>query len=148
MGQYHLSNWFLERSGRKYAFLDGWMMTLRCPMTNPWFWWWIRVVDKDRRISCPKNQMFRKLQRPNGLKIEKDLKNGFSRKFGDHGFLMPVWSPFRLFFLPFLFGIYFLIFLYIFCMISIHKTWWEAAQKEEQSLWFCRKAEDFVAQRR
>ena len=100
MGRQHLSSRFLDRSGRKCAFLVGQLAVSECPMMIKWFRWRIRDVDEDRRISCLKNQILRKSQGPNIAKREKNRKNGrfggnpatrISRVAGDLG----LWSIFR-----------------------------------------------------
>ena len=67
-----------------------------------WFWWRIRDVDEDRRISCLKNQILRKSQWPNIVKREKERKND---TFGGNPATLEVrvagFPPKRLFFVFF-----------------------------------------------
>ena len=111
MSQYHIIFYcFLNSLVRKYAFLVGRMITLRCPMMNPWFWWQIRVVDKDQRISYLKSYFQDVIEAKwlgNGKRTHNLCFHGNSATIRP---LVLIWSLLFQLFWFFLFGLFFMTF--------------------------------------
>ena len=128
-------------------------MILRYPMTNPRdFDGKSVMLSKIDEFRTPKIRFSKNYRGQMAKKWKRDPKMGFCRNPATSDFrgrrrpFVPVWSHFRPFSYFFFSLAYFLWYFCIFFgMIFLQKFWWEAVQNEGRSLWFFKKAENFVA---